>query len=430
MPQYFRSVILDEAKCTGCMTCMKRCPTEAIRVRGGKARLMEDRCIDCAECMRVCPNRAWVAQTHPLSIRSRYKYSIALPSPALYGQFSRDILPNTILQGLKQLTFDDVYDVTFACEFYGVVLKEFLDNYREKRPAISSVCPVIVKLVQVKFPDLTDLLVPLETPRGIAAMDIKLRKSQELDLSYEDIGAIYISPCPAKIIPIVEPHCKEISPLDAAVSISEVYGPLIAAIKKIGNKKEELHLSGSYGLSWAISGGAIRYLGVENCLAVDGIDNVIEVLENLEDEKLNGIKYLDLRACPGGCVGGALNVDNHFLARNKIMMLIKMFEARKPLDRERVKELYQKKFFTCDLKPKPLPMEPLDRDTLRAIQKIKERDKIFETLPRINCGACGAPTCRSLAEDIVQGRAEITNCIFKQLEKIGCERPLSDQNKG
>jgi Na+-translocating ferredoxin:NAD+ oxidoreductase RNF subunit RnfB len=62
-------------------------------------------------------------------------------------------------------------------------------------------------------------------------------------------------------------------------------------------------------------------------------------------------------------------------------------------------------------------MEPLDRDTLRAIQKIKERDKIFETLPRIDCGACGAPTCRSLAEDIVQGRAALTDCIVKLLER-------------
>ncbi|MCX5885722.1 MAG: 4Fe-4S binding protein [Proteobacteria bacterium] len=417
MGEYLLSVAVDEEKCTGCMKCMRKCPTEAIRIHKGKARVMEDRCVDCAECMRVCPNRAWVARTNPLSVLSRFKYNIALPSPALYGQFSRDILPNTILKGLKELPFDDVYDVTFACEFYGVVLKEFFDHYRDRRPAISSVCPVVVKLIQVKFPDLTDLLVPLETPRGIAAMDIKSRKSRELGIKYEDIGAIYIAPCPAKIIPIVQPQCKEVSPLDAAVSIADIYGLLLSAMRKVTNKKEELHLSGGSGISWAITGGATQYLGIENCLAVDGIDNVIEVLEHLEDEKLNGIKYLELRACPGGCVGGALNVDNHFLARNKILMLIKMFEDRKPLDRGKVNELYRQQFFTCDIKPKPLPMEPLDRDTMRAIQKVKERDKIFETLPRIDCGACGAPTCRSLAEDIVQGRAAITDCIFKLLEK-------------
>jgi len=411
------SVAVDEKKCTGCMKCMRKCPTEAIRIREGKARVMEDRCIDCAECMRFCPNRAWIARTHPLSVLSRFKYNIALPSPALYSQFSRDILPNTILKGLKELQFDDVYDVTFACEFYGVVLKEFFDHYRERRPAISSLCPVVVKLIQVKFPDLTDLLVPLETPRGIAALDIKLRKSRELGIKYEDIGAIYIAPCPAKIIPIVQPQCKEVSPLDAAVSIADIYGLLLSAMRKINNNREELHLSGGSGISWAITGGAIRYLGIENCLAVDGIYNVMEALEHLEDEKLNGIKYLELRACPGGCVGGALNIDNHFLARNKILMLIKMFENRKPLDREKVEELYKKQFFTCDIKPKPLPMEPLDRDTMRAIQKVKERDKLFETLPRIDCGACGAPTCRSLAEDIVQGRALITDCVFKLLEK-------------
>jgi iron only hydrogenase large subunit-like protein len=416
MQRQFLSITVIEEKCTGCMKCMKRCPTEAIRIRQGKVRVMEDRCIDCAECIKVCPTRAWVARTDSYASLSRFKYKIALPAPSLYSQFSRDVLPNTILKGLKELVFDDVYDVTYACEVYGVVIKDFFENYEGPKPAISSVCPVVVKLVQVKFPDLTELIVPLEAPRGIAAMDAKLKKSRELGISYEEIGAIYIAPCPAKIIPITQPHCKEVSPIDAAISIADIYGLLLSAMRKANNRKEELHLSSAGGISWAITGGEIRYLGTEGCLAVDGIDNVIEVLENVEDEKLSGIKYLALRACPGGCVSGALNVDNPFLARNKILRLAQMFEKRKLVDQEQVKAFYQQELFSCDIKPRPQPMEPLDHDTMKAIQKVKERDKILETLPRIDCGACGAPTCRSLAEDIVQGRAAIADCIFKLLE--------------
>jgi len=417
MQRYLLSVAVIEEKCTGCMKCMKKCPTEAIRIRHGKATVMEDRCIDCAECMKVCPTRAWVARTDSYASLSRFKYKIALPAPALYSQFSRDVLPDTILKGLRELAFDDVYDVTYASEVFGVVLKDFFESYQNARPAISSVCPVVVKLIQVKFPDLTDLLVPLESPRGIAAMDAKLRMSKKLGIRYEDISAVYITPCPAKIIPITQPQCKEVSPLDAAISIADIYGLLLSAMRKASSKQEELHLSGADGISWAITGGELRYLGTEGCLAVDGIDNVIEVLENVEDEKISGIKYLALRACPGGCVSGALNVDNPFLARNKILRLAQMFAQRKSVGREQVRAFYQQGFFTCDIKPRPLPMEPLDRDTLRAIQKIKERDKIFETLPRIDCGACGAPTCRSLAEDIVQGRAALTDCIVKLLER-------------
>ena len=244
-----------------------------------------------------------------------------------------------------------------------------------------------------------------------------MRKSKELGLKYEDIGAIYITLCPAKIIPITQPHCKEVSPLDAAVSIADIYGLLLSAMRKVSVAGEDLHRGGKMGINWAITGGEIRLLGMDNCLAVDGIDNVIEVLENVEDEKLNGIKYLELRACTGGCVSGALNVDNPFLARNKVLRLIQLFSKREPLDREAMRYLYESNVFSCDIKPRPHPMEPLDRDTLKAIQKVKERDKIWETLPQIDCGPCGAPNCRSMAEDIVQGRVEVTDCIFKLQER-------------
>ena len=43
---FFHSVTLDRDKCHGCINCVKRCPTEAIRVRGGKAKIIKERCID------------------------------------------------------------------------------------------------------------------------------------------------------------------------------------------------------------------------------------------------------------------------------------------------------------------------------------------------------------------------------------------------
>ena len=44
------SVTLDKNKCKGCTACLKRCPTEAIRIRDGKAKILQDLCIDCGEC--------------------------------------------------------------------------------------------------------------------------------------------------------------------------------------------------------------------------------------------------------------------------------------------------------------------------------------------------------------------------------------------
>ena len=61
MDKFYHSVRLDESLCKGCINCIKRCPTEAIRVRGGKASINNKFCIDCGECIRVCPHHAKLA---------------------------------------------------------------------------------------------------------------------------------------------------------------------------------------------------------------------------------------------------------------------------------------------------------------------------------------------------------------------------------
>ena len=86
MQKYFHSVELDADKCCGCTNCLKRCPTEAIRVHDGKARILSERCIDCGECIRICPHRAKRAHSSPLEEIEKFKIKVAIPAPALFGQ--------------------------------------------------------------------------------------------------------------------------------------------------------------------------------------------------------------------------------------------------------------------------------------------------------------------------------------------------------
>ena len=85
MEQYVHSVVLDERKCKGCTTCLHHCPTEAIRIKDGKACIDPQRCIDCGECIRYCPNQANKAKAEALEGMNRFKYKIALPAPTLYA---------------------------------------------------------------------------------------------------------------------------------------------------------------------------------------------------------------------------------------------------------------------------------------------------------------------------------------------------------
>jgi ferredoxin len=49
---------VNEAKCTGCETCVGECPSEAIQMVDGKARVDTGSCVDCGVCVDACPVEA------------------------------------------------------------------------------------------------------------------------------------------------------------------------------------------------------------------------------------------------------------------------------------------------------------------------------------------------------------------------------------
>ena len=414
MVDYFHAIEVGTDKCRGSMNCMRVCPTEAIRIREGKALILEDRCIDCGDCIRVCPERAIRSITGAYEDLSKFKYTIAIPSPSLYAQYGINVTPNHILNGLKGLAFDEAYDIGKACEAYITVLKEYLHSSSENRPLISTLCPAIVRLIQIKFPDFMGNLLSLEAPRGIAGSD-KISKAKELGIDPKEIGGIYITPCPAKMIAVNQPQCKSDPNLDGAIAISDIYGLLFSSIRKL-DEMEELHVSSGVGVGMAVPGGFITDLKVENAMAVDGVKNVIQVLDDLEHGKITNVRYLELWACPGGCVGGPLAVENPYLAKIKVTKLVQQLGRERKLSDEEVDRL--REYLSCDVQLPPHPIKPLGRDAVDAIKKIKERESLMESLPRIDCGACGAPTCRAFAEDVIQGRAELLDCVFKLQDKV------------
>ena len=163
MKEYFHSVTLDEDKCIGCTNCIKRCPTEAIRVKNGKARIINERCIDCGECIRICPQHAKNSITDPIEKIKDFKYKVALPAPSLLGQFEDVNEPGKILSALKVLGFDDVYEASRGADIVSHFTRETLKNPK-KLPLISSSCPAIVRLIQIRFPSLIDHIVAIESP--------------------------------------------------------------------------------------------------------------------------------------------------------------------------------------------------------------------------------------------------------------------------
>lgn len=417
MQNDFRSIRVEKDKCGGRMVCMHVCPTQAIRVIGGKASILKDRCIDCGECVRVCPHRAIVPQTSSSGDLSRFRYTIALPSPVLYSQFGKDIPPASTLEGLKRIGFDDSYDVACASEAVSIAIQEYLDTSESPRPVISPFCPAIVRLVQIRYPNLLDNLIPIESPMEIAAREAKRLKMNELGLKEDEIGAIYLTPCPAKMVAIKLPPRKKHTFVDGAIAISDIYPSLLQALSHTPEVATGKEIRG-LGLGWPILGGQESSLRAEDSIAIGGLNDVVRILDEVENGKLKDVQYIECHSCPTACVGGSLNVENPYIARGKVLRMVSKFGSKPCQDREKIRELYQKNYFSLVGKIPASPVEPLDQDVSKAIQKMRRKQQIYDKLPKIDCGACGSPTCLTFAEDVVTGAAAADDCMFTAMKNF------------
>ncbi len=411
--RFFHSVTLDKDLCVGCTNCIKRCPTQAIRVRDGQAWIISERCIDCGECVRVCPHHAKKARHDDLSMLKEYSYTVALPAPALYGQFNHLDDIDFVLNGLRAMGFDEVFEVARGAEIVSDATRQLLMDGKLKKPVISSACPAVVRLIRVRFPDLCEHVLPLKAPMEVAAMLARKEAMEKTGLPSEKIGIFFLSPCAAKVTDVRVPIGIERSNVDGVFAISDIYPRLVGRMNKLEELEPIAH-TGIIGVGWSSIGGEAAGLLNENHLAADGIDNVIKVLEELEDEKLQELDFIELNACAGGCVGGIFAAENGYVARARIQRLRKYL----PVSCSRLEDAGSLDSLEWTQSLEFAPVMKLAENVEDAMRLMAEIDAISERLPQLDCGSCGAPTCRALAEDIVRGLARENDCIFRMRRQI------------
>lgn len=416
MHTYKHSVLLDSEKCTGCTTCLRHCPTEAIRIKNGHAEINGERCIDCGECIRVCPQKAKRAVCSKLESMNRFKWKIALPAPSLYGQFDNLDDVDYVLDGLLKIGFDDVFEVSQAAELVSAYTRLYLKTDGVKKPAISSACPVVLRLIGLRYPSLNENIIHMLPPMEVAA---KLAREKAIEkhpnLLPQDIGVCFISPCPSKASYVKNGFADYKSHIDEVVSISDVYFLLINAMKKSDNVKS-LSQSGMIGIGWAGSGGEATAIFNDNYLAADGIENVNRVLDQIENGNIPPLEFIELNACTGGCVGGVLTIQNPYIAKARLQSLRRYLPVSqnflKPEDANYIPNDY-----IFDNLPEYQPISRLSESMAESIRMMSDIQKLKECLPGIDCGSCGAPNCRAFAEDVIKGNANINDCLIKLNKK-------------
>lgn len=416
MDQFVHSVTLEKRLCNGCTNCIKRCPTQAIRVRGGKAVIEAGRCIDCGECIRLCPHRAKRAVSDPLALLGHFEYRVAIVPPSLYVQYNHQKNQDLVLDALCKAGFDDVFEEAAAAELISDATSRILATGSVEKPVISSACPAVTRLIRVRFPQLIDHVLPLVPPMELAARMAKERAGEKTGLPAEKIGCIAIVPCPAKVTMRRAPVGSSRSALDGAVAAAEIY-PKLLALMDGSRTPPHRATAGAAGLAWAASGGeALGLSGVENHLVADGMENITRVLEDLEDEKYDQIDFVELRACAGGCLGGVLQLENPYIARTKLKRMqrtvagtVNRLNGGVPTG------------MLWDTDLTYAPVLELGATRGERFERYNRMQAICKALPGLDCGACGAPSCEALAEDVVRGLAQVTDCALlrcRQLEAL------------
>ena len=432
--EFHHAIQIDENKCVGCIHCMRVCPTEAIRIQEGKAMIIKERCIDCGQCMRACPAKAFYIRQNDLKMLQDFKYRIALFPAVMIGQFPDKISEEQIYQAMNDLGFTHMMEVEQPIKILIDLTKEYLKQKQITKPCISTFCPAVVRLIQIKYPSLIDNIIPLKAPHDLAAHFI-LQSLMNQGVKKEEIGIFYITPCAAKIAAVKSPVVEKTSIVDGIISMSDFYNRIRQTINKeviTDTQAQRRHLTRE-GILWSTSRGESSRFG-NRAIAIDGIHSVVKFLDRLENEEVKGFDFLEMRACDQSCAGGILLTGNRFTTTERLEQRSKTYPSFR--EKETPKELNKKELverLQID-EIQPHNVFRLDDDIKKAMEKMSKAQRIICFLPGIDCGACGAPNCQALAEDMVQGRAKMSDCVFLQQRwqnegKIGVEKAFLNLEK-
>ena len=418
---FHHTLMVDRGLCRGCTHCMKRCPTEAIRITGGKAQVDPERCVDCGQCMDVCSHHAIVIEQSDLDQIFEYRYRVAIMPSLMIGQFEDSVSEDDVIDALHHIGFTHVYYAEFGVDILRT-LGNKISVYADEHPVVSSYCPAVVRLIQIRYPSLLPNVNLMRTPAQITALYAR-SVLEQAGIDEQTIGVFYITPCAAKYAQIKTPGSATEGLIQGGLNLDSLFNLMQTYLAQRPDRpvnsprKWDQPAITSRAFLWSLTKGESASMQGRT-LSIDEIHNVMEFLELVEDERHANLDFLELRACDTGCTGGVLTPRNRFLATERIK-----HHARTLPDKlsDSVKQEIVSLTDTLihNLKVDRISAKhslKLDLDMTMALKKMEKIRQITEVLPGIDCGLCGSPTCSALAEDIARGNASIRRCMVLKMK--------------
>ncbi|MDR2836384.1 MAG: 4Fe-4S dicluster domain-containing protein [Bacteroidales bacterium] len=415
---FYHALNVNKDICLGCTHCIKSCPTEAIRIKNGKAEITDNKCIDCGECLKSCSVNAIHIKQDDFDSLNNYKYRIALVPAIFIGQFDEKYKVSQIYSCLKDLGFTHIYEVEHGVGFLIDMVKKYMSSNTEQKFFISSFCPAVIRLIQVRFSSLVKNIIHLKAPLDISSY-IVFQRLIDAGIKKEEIGIFYITPCAAKIAAVKSPVEKHPSPIHGVINMDFLYNKVRLMLNNSKSITEPInHNLVGRDVLWSLTGGeAKNFQG--RCFAIDGVKNVIDFLEKIENEEIEPTGLIEMRVCNQSCAGGVLNSNNRFAAMERLRKRAIYLDKSnsKNITTSLSPEFYNKIESMMEIEAiKPRSILKLDDNIQKALEMMEKIKKTERLLPDVDCGICGAPSCAAFAEDIGRNIAQIEDCVFFEKE--------------
>lgn len=385
---------LKKSNCKNCYKCIRHCPVKAIRFSGNQAHIIGNECILCGQCFVVCPQNAKqiVDETEKVKVLLQGGDPVVVSMAPSFIANYKGVGINAMRDALQKLGFYDVEETAIGAT---IVKKEYERMLRdeERDIVISSCCHSINLLIQKYFPAELEYLADVVSPMQAHCQDIKKR--------FPKAKTVFIGPCVAK--KDEAEHYEGI--VDAVLTFEELTNWL---------KEENIELKAdmdsceeSRARFFPTTGGILKTmeqnLSGYTYMALDGIENCIDALKDIESGKIHKC-FIEMSACVGSCIGGPVMEKYHRSAPIKDFITIAGYAGSKDFDVVQPESMELKKQFSYIERRLQTPSDMEIYNVLRQMGKFKPADEL-------NCGSCGYNTCREKAIAICQGKAEISMCL-------------------
>lgn len=391
--------------CQDCYKCVRECPVKAIKIENHSASIIAERCIYCGHCTTICPASAKKVREDVKTVKyffdSGYKVVASL-APSFRSEFS-DYPENVLIGSLHKLGFTHVSETALGAEMVSAAVNNWIGQ-QNGGTYISTCCPTIVDLVKKYYPQHCEKLTPITTPMLAHGTYLK----QELG---ENIKVVFIGPCIAKK--------KEAEKNNNAIDAVITFEKLREWFQKAGinpsttanHALEFFPVKSGIGSLYPIDGGMISTLSRKttltdtNFMCFSGLDNIIDIFENLDSFKSNSTIFLELLACRGGCINGPVSTctKNTVWKRRDIIegcneeknehQFINQNCTALNNNFEYIRTVEEKKFTKGEI-----------TEALRSVGKYSEKDEL-------NCSGCGYESCKDFAGAVLANIAEPTMCV-------------------